>query len=219
MNFHFLKSPIFGCSNHCSQGSNSGSSLPPKLKSKTWKVQNENSAAFTQQMWSGTRKNRHWVLGRANRSTCLSTPCQFQCPIPESGPRAYKNSPFWPRTTKVPKLDIQKKPPEIQFLHRRHALLRSFDIFAVTFRMTNFLPKLYMCYYFLGKKTEFPCSEFPYFRVLPGKGTAWDSCRGVWAWRMRPRGALWVTLGQETLMFFPGSVPQFAEAWKTWGGI
>ncbi len=40
----------------------------------------------------------------------------------------------------------------------------------VTYRVTNFLPKPWTCFYFLWKKTElkteFPFFEFPYFRVL-----------------------------------------------------
>ncbi len=46
------------------------------------------------------------------------------------------------------------------FFHQRHTLLTSFDVFVVTYRVTNFLP-------FSTEKTEFPFFVFPCFRVLP----------------------------------------------------
>ena len=45
----------------------------------------------------------------------------------------------------------------------------SFGIFVVTYRVTNFLPKLVHMLLFSAEKTEFPFFEFPYFRVLPMK--------------------------------------------------
>ena len=54
------------------------------------------------------------------------------------------------------------------FLCQRHALLTSFDIFVVTYRVTNFLPKLVdMLLFSTEKKTEFPFLVFPYFPVMP----------------------------------------------------
>ncbi len=43
----------------------------------------------------------------------------------------------------------------------------SFDIFVVTCRVTNFLPKLVDMLLFSMEKAEFPFFEFPFFRVLP----------------------------------------------------
>ena len=42
----------------------------------------------------------------------------------------------------------------------------SFDIFVVTCRVTNFLPKLVDMLLFSMEKTEFPFLVFPYFRVM-----------------------------------------------------
>ena len=39
----------------------------------------------------------------------------------------------------------------------------SFDIFVVTYRVTNFLPKLVDILLFSTEKTEFPVLVFPYF--------------------------------------------------------
>ena len=44
---------------------------------------------------------------------------------------------------------------QFSFFRQRHALLTSLDIFAVTYTVTNFLPKL--------EKTEFPFFDFPIF--------------------------------------------------------
>ena len=43
----------------------------------------------------------------------------------------------------------------------------SFGIFLVTYRVTNFLPKLINMLLFSIEKTEFPFFVFPYFWVLP----------------------------------------------------
>ena len=60
---------------------------------------------------------------------------------------------------------------EIQFFSRqRHALWRSFDIFVVTERVTNFCQNWSTCYYFLSKKLNFHFLFFPIFgycRQLP----------------------------------------------------
>ncbi len=58
------------------------------------------------------------------------------------------------------------KRMKFSFFHQRHALSTSFDIFVVTYRVTNFLPKLMDMLLFFGEKTEFPFFEIPYFRVL-----------------------------------------------------
>ena len=55
------------------------------------------------------------------------------------------------------------------FLRQRHALSRNFDSFVVTYRVTNFLPKLMDMLLFSMEKTEFSFCEFPFFgycRVL-----------------------------------------------------
>ncbi len=53
------------------------------------------------------------------------------------------------------------------FFCQRHVLSTSFDIFVVTYRVTNFVPKLVNMLLFSVEKTEFPFFEIPYFRVLP----------------------------------------------------
>ncbi len=59
---------------------------------------------------------------------------------------------------------------EIQFFFcQRHALLTSFDIFIVTYRVTKILPKLMDMLLFSREKTEFPFFEFPIFWVLPSE--------------------------------------------------
>ena len=52
---------------------------------------------------------------------------------------------------------------KFSFFRQRHALSTSFDIFVVTYRVTNFLPKLINMLLFSTKKTEFPFFEFPIF--------------------------------------------------------
>ncbi len=59
------------------------------------------------------------------------------------------------------------KKMEIQFFPSKTALWKSFDIFIVTYRVTNFLPKLVDMLLFSVEKTEFPFFVFPYFPVLP----------------------------------------------------
>ncbi len=61
----------------------------------------------------------------------------------------------------------EMKKMKFSFFHQRHALPTSFDIFAVTYRVTNLLPKLVDMLLFSAEKTEFPFFEFPYFWVLP----------------------------------------------------
>ena len=56
---------------------------------------------------------------------------------------------------------------KFSFFCQRHALSTSFDIFVVTYRGTNFLPKLVNMLLFSTEKTEFPFLVFPYFRVMP----------------------------------------------------
>ncbi len=56
------------------------------------------------------------------------------------------------------------KPWNSVFFHQRHALWTSFDIFVVTYRVTNFLPKTGqhpIIYY--GKKMNFHILNFPIF--------------------------------------------------------
>ncbi len=55
---------------------------------------------------------------------------------------------------------------KFSFLHQRHALSTSFDLFVVTYWVTNSLLKLIHILLFSTEKTEFPF-ELPYFRVLP----------------------------------------------------
>ncbi len=49
---------------------------------------------------------------------------------------------------------------KFSFSHQRHALSTSFDIFVVTYRVTNFLPKLIYMLLFSTEKTEFLVSVF-----------------------------------------------------------
>ncbi len=53
------------------------------------------------------------------------------------------------------------------FLRQRHALSMSFDIFVVTYRVTNFLPKLVQMLLFSVEKTEFPFFDCPIFGCCP----------------------------------------------------
>ena len=52
---------------------------------------------------------------------------------------------------------------KFSFFHQRHALLTSFDIFVVTYRVKNFLPKLLDMLLFSTEKTEFPFLVFHIF--------------------------------------------------------
>ena len=56
---------------------------------------------------------------------------------------------------------------KFSFFSQRQALLTSFDIVVVTYRVTNILPKLVNMLLFSMEKTEFPFLVFPYFRVMP----------------------------------------------------
>ncbi len=56
---------------------------------------------------------------------------------------------------------------KLSFFHQRHTLTMSFDIFVITYRVTNFLPKPINLLLFSTEKTEFPFLVFPYFRVRP----------------------------------------------------
>ena len=67
----------------------------------------------------------------------------------------------------IPENREMNKVKFIFFFCQRHALSTSFDIFVVTYRVTNFLPKLIHMLLFSMEKTEFPFFEFHYFRVLP----------------------------------------------------
>ena len=71
---------------------------------------------------------------------------------------------------------------KLSFFCQRHTLSRSFDIFIITYRVTNFLPKLVNMLLFSTEKTEFPFLVFPYFRVMPALRHArmrW--CGGGWS--------------------------------------
>ena len=54
---------------------------------------------------------------------------------------------------------------KLSFFGQRHTLLTSFHIFVITYRVTNFLPKLIDMLLFSTEKTEFPFLVFPYFRL------------------------------------------------------
>ncbi len=68
---------------------------------------------------------------------------------------------------------------KLSFFHQRHALLTSFDIFVITYRVTNFLPKLLDMLLFSTEKTEFPFLVFPYFRVMPQVNDIYTQCMPV----------------------------------------
>ncbi len=59
---------------------------------------------------------------------------------------------------------------KFSFFCQRQTLLISFDIFVVTYRVTNFLPKLLDMLLFSTEKTELPFFGFPLF-----SGYAWSS--------------------------------------------
>ncbi len=56
---------------------------------------------------------------------------------------------------------------KLSFFCQRHTLSTSFDIFVITYRVKNFLPKLVHKLLFSTEKTEFLFLVFPYFRVMP----------------------------------------------------
>ena len=56
---------------------------------------------------------------------------------------------------------------KFSFFHQRHTLSMSFDIFVVTYRVTNLLPKLITCYYFLQKKLNFHFLNSPILGCCP----------------------------------------------------
>ena len=68
-----------------------------------------------------------------------------------------------------PKIGESKK---FSFFRQRHALSRCFNIFVVTYRVTNFLPKLVDMLLFSTEKTDCHFFSFPYFRVLPSVSAA-----------------------------------------------
>ena len=66
-----------------------------------------------------------------------------------------------------PKIGNSKKK-KLSFFPSKTRIVTSFDIFVVTYRVTNFLPKLInMPSFSMQKKTEFLFFEFTYFRILP----------------------------------------------------
>ena len=72
---------------------------------------------------------------------------------------------WWCSERAIPENREMKKKWNSVLFCQRHALSRSFDIFVVTFRVTNFCQNSLTCYYFLWIKTEFPFFEFHYFPV------------------------------------------------------
>ncbi len=66
----------------------------------------------------------------------------------------------------------ENREMKFSFLRQRHVLLTSFDIFVVTCRVTNFLPKLVNMLFFSMEKNEFLFFEFHYFRVFPEEDTS-----------------------------------------------
>ncbi len=56
---------------------------------------------------------------------------------------------------------------KLSFFCPRHTLSMSFYIFVITYRVTNFLPKLVYMLLFSTEKTEFPFFEFPIFGCCP----------------------------------------------------
>ncbi len=78
----------------------------------------------------------------------------------------YVNPGFSPIDQQCLKIGKGKKWNSV-FSCQRHALSTSFDICVVTYRVTNFLPKLVDMLLFSTEKTDFSIFGFPYFRVLP----------------------------------------------------
>ncbi len=71
-----------------------------------------------------------------------------------------------PRSTAIPE-NRELKKWKFSFFGQRQALLTSFDIFVITYRVTNFLPNLVNMLLFSMEKTGFPFLFFPYFPVVP----------------------------------------------------
>ena len=96
-------------------------------------------------------------------SSCISSSVVLT--LQEKNPKMFQTNPahsieqIWA----IPENKEIKKKWKFSYFCQRHALSTSFDIFVVTYRVTNFLPKVDI----LRKKTELPFLVFPYFRVMP----------------------------------------------------
>ena len=74
----------------------------------------------------------------------------------------------------------------------------SFNIFAVTYRVTSFLPKVVYMLLFYSEKTEFPCLEFPIFGYCLSSSTQiLDRCLWRWPAQLEPTT-------QDRSRIFPG---------------
>ena len=80
----------------------------------------------------------------------------------------------WRRYPKAIPENREFKKWKFSFVPQRHALWMSFDIFVVTYRVTNFLLKPIHMLLFSMEKTKFPVLVFPYFRVIPYPNTHID---------------------------------------------
>ena len=79
----------------------------------------------------------------------------------------------------------KSKKKKLSFFRQRHTLSMSFNIFVVTYRMTNFLPKLFDRLLFSMEKNWISIFDFPIFGcILPSKtGFKQDHCAQSWSWQ------------------------------------
>ncbi len=79
------------------------------------------------------------------------------------------------RVGKTGKREVKKW--KFSFFHQRHALSTSFDIFVVTYRVTNFLPNLFdMLLFCMKKKLNLHFWFSPIFRLCQRVVMAWWHC-------------------------------------------
>ncbi len=84
-------------------------------------------------------------------------------------------------TAAIPKIGTRKKWNSF-FSHQRHALSASFDIFVVTYRVTNFLPKLVNMLLFSAEKNWISIFWNPLFLGIAGRATKPERSNQTFAW-------------------------------------
>ena len=109
----------------------------------------------------------HWSApGKGGRLLMLRVWLLLRAPVDYSPYPDQARPTIHPQSRQYPKIRTWKNGIQF-FFHQRHILWTSFDIFIVTYRVTNFLPKLVDMLLFSTEKTEFPFFEFPIFGFCP----------------------------------------------------
>ena len=124
------------------------------------------------QLWSDQHASSHHHHGRLVVSrpktpfVCFVTRPLFHAFVPCVSHPVVAGPPVPQKKRQHRKIGKSKNGNSV-FFHQRHTgtLSMSFNIFVVTCRVTNFLPKLMDMLLFSVEKTEFPFLVFPYFRV------------------------------------------------------